>query len=187
MVKIDDVKLVDLIPENLKTDPMIYNLFSSMDELMNVRTAKIRKLGILTRDDWTDEETDELAYQFHVDYYDPNLPLEQKRQLVKQSISIHRRKGTPSAVEDLVTTIFGFGEVQEWYEYGDDPFYFQVVTDNPKATNEQALQFLAIVNSVKRESAHLRRVLLQETSSFIIYEGVSTHIGTIENSKVVNI
>lgn len=63
-----------------------------------------------------------------------------------------------------MTTIFGYGKVEEWWEYGDDPGYFQVVVSNPKATEEQAQQFIEVVESVKRKSAHLRRVVVLDSA-----------------------
>ena len=48
---------------------------------------------------------DHLAYQLHVDDYDSGLPIETKREMVKNSIDIHRHKGTPYAVEKAVQTI----------------------------------------------------------------------------------
>lgn len=186
MIDIYNAKAADLLPDNLKSDADFYNMMLALDHYSSVQLEKIKRLGLLQRDDWTDEETDELAWRFHVDYYDPTLPLEQKRDLVRKSISIHKRKGTASAVEDLVDAVFGYGVVEEWYSYGDDPGYFQVIVNNPAATNEQAAQFIALVDSVKRKSAHLRRVALIEYAKNTTYVGIAGNRAKIATLRQVN-
>lgn len=69
---------------------------------------------------------DHLAYQLHVDDYDSGLPIETKREMVKNSIDIHRHKGTPYAVEKAVQTIYSDSKTEEWFEYGGKPYYFKV-------------------------------------------------------------
>ncbi|MNW32452.1 Phage tail protein [compost metagenome] len=186
MIKLSELSLLDVLPDNLRTDKQVRDAAMALDVKMDELTAKIQRVNLFGRTDWTDEETDELAWQFHVDYYDPTLPLEQRRELVRQSIPLHRRKGTPSAVEDLVTTIFGYGKVEEWWEYGDDPGYFQVVVSNPKATEEQAQQFIEVVESVKRKSAHLRRVVVLDSAKGTHYYGVGTQQVDLINLRQVN-
>jgi hypothetical protein len=63
---------------------------------------------------------DILAWQFHVDFYDPTKDLEFRKQLVQLSIIWHKTKGTV----DLVNQVLGMfypgpppPYVQEWWEY----------------------------------------------------------------------
>lgn len=86
MIKLSELSLLDLLPDNLRTDKQVRDAAMALDVKMDELTAKIQKVNLFKRSDWTDEETDELAWQFHVDYYDPTLPLEQRRELVRQSI-----------------------------------------------------------------------------------------------------
>jgi len=61
---------------------------------------------------------DILAWQFHVDLYDPTKPLEFRRNLVQQSIIWHKTKGTVQLVNDVINTYWpGGGYIQEWYQY----------------------------------------------------------------------
>ena len=70
---------------------------------------------------------DELAWQFHVDYYDKSADIETKKRLVKQSIKIHRTKGTPQAVMDLMEAVFSSkSELIEWFDYNGDPYHFKI-------------------------------------------------------------
>ncbi|MCY7486426.1 phage tail protein I [Paenibacillus alvei] len=172
MINIQQVNLLDILPSNLKSDPNIVAAAQAINTELRAVTEDIRKLSIYDRfNEWTDEETDELAWQYHVDFYDPALPLEQKRELVKNAIPWHRRKGTPSAVEELISTLFGEGKVEEWWEYGGQPFCFQVVTSNPEVTQERAQEFYRAVESVKRLSAKLEQVILSQTEKLQLYHG----------------
>jgi len=61
---------------------------------------------------------DILAWQFHVDFYDPTAPLEFRRALVQNSIVWHRTKGTVQLVNDVINTYWpGGGYIQEWFKY----------------------------------------------------------------------
>lgn len=126
---------------------------------------------------WNDELADELAWQNHVDFYDPDFELEQKRALVQNAFRFHQKKGTNAAVEELIGILFGDGRVEDWYEYGGDPGYFQVVTDNPDVTTARASEFILALNSVKRLSARLERVAIEESSSGTLYFGAVVQVG----------
>jgi hypothetical protein len=59
-----------------------------------------------------------LAWQFHVDFYDPTRDLEFRKQLVQLSIVWHKTKGTVALVEQVINMFFpGGATLQEWFEY----------------------------------------------------------------------
>lgn len=178
MIDIYSIKLIDLLPSSIKSDPDIIAAAKSLDDVLLETTQAISKLSWWDRlDTLTDPEADEMAWQLHVDFYDPTFPIEQKRELVKNAIRFHRQKGTPAAVEELIRIIFGEGKVEEWWEYGGEPGYFQVQTNNPEVTQERAREFLRAVNSVKRLSAHLERVTLSQSERLDLYHAGATHTG----------
>ncbi|KGE20691.1 phage tail protein I [Paenibacillus wynnii] len=180
MINLQTVSLLDLLPQSIKNDPIMAAAAASIDAELQMTTAMIAKLDIFGRtEEWTDEETDELAWQYHVDYYDPDLSIEQKRLLVKNAIPFHRRKGTPSAVEDLISILFGEGKVEEWFEYGGDPHHFQVITNNSDVTNARAEEFIQAVDSVKRLSSVLDRVTISQVEDLNIYFGGALHMGEV--------
>ena len=100
------------------------------------------------------ELVDELAWQFHVDYYDKNADFEVKRNLVKQSIRIHQKKGTPQAVIDLLNTAFPTDTLLlEWFDYGGKPYHFKVVTSSLDDIDKDA--FIKALNTVKNARSYL--------------------------------
>ena len=70
-----------------------------------------------------------LAEQFHVTGNEGWLltgsKLEQ-RQLIKESIKIHRIKGTKAAVKNVLKALNLEGKIQEWFEYSGEPYHFRI-------------------------------------------------------------
>lgn len=104
---------------------------------------------------------DELAWQFHVDYYDKSADIETKKNLVKTSIKIHQKKGTPQGVIDLLKTAFPSGTVlSEWFNYGGKPYHFKITTSSLNTINID--KFLKALDSVKNERSYLDGIFLFE-------------------------
>lgn len=179
MIDLTRLSMLDMLPDNLKRDSSVRAAAQALDSQLQNLSEQIMKLPRFSRlDELDDEEADELAWQFHVDFYDPGLPIEQKRELVKNAIRFHRRKGTPAAVEELIAILFGTGAVEEWFEYGGEPGYFRVRTSDQTATSERAQEFIRAVDSVKRLSAWLETVILEETiQANDLFFGGTLHIG----------
>lgn len=82
----------------------------------------------------TEPELDLLAWQLHVDGYETARNPEQKRLMVLESIALHRKKGTPWAVERAVGILLErTAQVREWFEYGGRPYFFRVRFDVTEA------------------------------------------------------
>ncbi|WP_299144140.1 phage tail protein I [uncultured Tateyamaria sp.] len=67
-----------------------------------------------------------MAWAFSIDLWEHNWPEETQRQVVRNAISIHRRKGTKGAVEDALSDLGFWAEVIEWFQAGGDPHTFSV-------------------------------------------------------------
>lgn len=178
MIDIQSIKLIDLVPPNLRSDETVKAAAESIDKELMMINEHIPKLVLLYMIDHLDDEwVDELAWEYHVDFYDPTLPIEQKRELVKYAIPWHRRKGTPSAVEELIATVFGSGQVVEWFEYDGRPYRFKVVTSDPAATNERAQEFIKAINSVKNTRSWLDKVEISTSDNMNLRFAGILHVG----------
>ena len=84
-------------------------------------------LAIYTNIDQLDEALlDILAYDFKVDWYEFAAPVENKRQAIKECILVHKRKGTKYALEIALHSMFQDAKVEEWFEYGGQPYHFKL-------------------------------------------------------------
>lgn len=178
VIEIAGVKLIDLVSPNLREDPTIRAAAEALDGEIRKVSQLIPRVTIQANLDALPERwIDELAWQYHIDFYDPALPIEQKRQLVKNSLAWHRRKGTASAVRELIQEVFGDGEIKEWFEYGGEPGRFKVITSNAAVTAEEAAKFLAALDSVMRISAHLESIEITVSDTLQMYIALPLHIG----------
>ena len=121
--------LMDIMPENLLADKNIRNIANVIDKTLKGIYPKTATPAIISRIDQLDSDAiDSLAWQYNVDFYEPvGMNISTKRKLVRESIAWHRMKGTPAAVERLLSSSFGqSAKVSEWYEYGGEPYHFKV-------------------------------------------------------------
>lgn len=114
---------------------------------------------------------DELAWQFHCDYYDADDDIEYKKAVVKNSIKIHQTKGTPQAVIDLLEAAFPSNtQLYEWWQYGGEPYHFKILTSTLNGVNME--KFLKALNSVKNARSFCDGVqLFEKIESAIVSRG----------------
>lgn len=127
MISIHAVKLTDILPRNLAADKTVAALSAVVENALNDTTKRVSELVLYARIDELDEGTiDALAWQFHVDFYDVGVSLETKRKLVRSAIKDHKYKGTPWAVRSVVRSIRDDVKVEEWNQYGGNPYHFRL-------------------------------------------------------------
>jgi phage tail protein, P2 protein I family len=169
-----DVDFTQALPEPLKNDENILALGKTIAEQLKENIRLSRQNIIYPRIDELEESTlDILAHDLHIDWYDPDSPPEVKREIIKDSVRVHKRMGTKYAVESVVAAYFGGGEVREWYEYGGEPHHFKVISSNPSLTDERAKEFFRILDIVKRKSSWLDTILITLTGESSLFLGIA--------------
>lgn len=172
----DDYRIADRLPESLSSDN-IRELAETIDAKMGELNRMSELVSIYPRiDKLSSNLVDALAVQFHVDYYDKGLPLDTRRSLVKNSMRWHLRKGTKGVVQEMVQTIFASGVVQEWYEYGGDPYYFRVELMTPMRIIPDNLNLLVkLINLVKNVRSWLDELDFKRETTALQYVGGAIH------------
>lgn len=106
------------LPPVLRNDRRMMALGQVVAEELSDRMSEIEKAAIYPRIDELDEALlDILAYDFKVDWYGYDYPLETKRALLKSSFYIHRHLGTKGAVEAAIQSVYPKSIVEEWFDY----------------------------------------------------------------------
>ncbi|MCP4163631.1 MAG: phage tail protein I [Deltaproteobacteria bacterium] len=195
--KLEDINFVDILPESISKDETIGAAAKSLDSILveskngelTFDPGELRKTNdsidnilIYSRiDELSAEFLAHLAWQFKTPYWDDSLPLEEKRKVIKQSIAWHKRRGTPSAVKDVISTVLGTGELIEWWnypstdkDYPGDPFHFKVSTEGVVGEDSYSTFFDGI-ESVKNQRSVLDSVITKKTKQEDIYVGVAMH------------
>jgi phage tail P2-like protein len=124
-----ELALAEILPGSISGDRQVDAGARALDPELRRVTIDTREALILSRlDELPEPVIDLLAWQYHVDFYEPEaLPLERKRALVRGSIAWHRRKGTLWAVRRILSDL-GLDDVRirEWWQLGSDPHTFAI-------------------------------------------------------------
>ena len=112
-----------------------------------------------------------LAIQMHCDFYDDTLPLAVRRNLVKNSIAWHRIKGTPAAVEQMIQTVYQTGVVEEWFDYGGEPFFFKVNLGDSQITTQKIKNLIKMINASKNVRSWLEVLRFSKSIDITRYLG----------------
>lgn len=161
----------DCLPEALKKDPKMVALANATAATLLDTSGIMDTVLIYSRfDELPEELVDILAYDMHVDWYDYNYPLEAKRDLVKNSVKVHKKMGTKYAIETALGSLFPESEVEEWFQYEGEPGHFHIILDvtNQKITADYAA-IIRAVKMYKRLSAHMDELTYQGQVHGVIY------------------
>lgn len=134
-----------ILPESI-ADEKISAAAQALDEQLKLLSAAIEETLHLPRlDKLTGDILDLLANQFHVDFFDAvNLSDQTKKNLIRQSIALHRRYGTVWSVEQIVNEFFNAAQVKE---VGD--FRFRIWSKGYSATPAEEPMFWQMLNHAK--------------------------------------
>ena len=172
-MRLTDVDLMRLLPQFTRDDRNAQAFaYAIQSEIIKVSMA-VEHSRIYTRiDSLTDEILDELAWQFNIAEYRTDYDISVKRNLIKGCMVLHYRRGTVSAVEKVVKTIFGEdSNLEEWFDYGGRPYHFKVRTSNIKATDEMIQDLTRIVKETQNVRSHLEAVIIETIQSMNLHVG----------------
>lgn len=187
MIKFKDGQLTDILPMAMKQDIETQCISYALQQ----QTKKIMQLADKTRtvaviDELPENILDVLAVELRTPYYQEGMDIDTKRSIIKKTLLWHTKAGTPSAVEELITIVFGDGGVVEWFDYDEPPYTpgtFDIVT-NARLTEEIADYFLSIIQRVKNTRSHIRRVLIERNMDMT--EHVASGMVSQPNVNVLN-
>ncbi len=172
MISYYDGQITDILPGNITKKPEVKALSYALQQACRLLYRYSRRLYIYTNlDEQPEEVIDLLASELRTQYYRSTLDLDTKRRLVKNTLIWYMSAGTPEAVEELVAVVFGEGEVKEWYEYADKPYYFKIAT-NAILTPEMNDFFSIMIRRVKNTRSHLRAIDIHRTIEQELFAGV---------------
>lgn len=175
-----DTKSIDLLAlqtRMMQGDVAVKGMSAALNPQFIQVAEQILNALIYTRiDDLPESALDILAWQFNVDWYEPESDIEAKREAINDALIIKKTQGTPAAVQRVIEIYFGDGDVEEWFDYGGEPGYFRIVTSNPRATGDQAALLIRAVDSVKNLRSRLEIVIITVIENMTIYHGHVLHV-----------
>lgn len=155
------VNFADYLPEPLKQDSKMKALAAAVTEQMLCVSAEIDNVLIYSRiNELPEELIDILAFDMHVDWNDYSYPLEVKRDILKDSVKVHKKLGTKYAIEKALGTVYPYTKIEEWFNYGGKPFYFRIRLDGDYNSVINIADILQKMLIYKRASAHLETICI---------------------------
>ena len=171
-MKLSELDLMEFLPAWMRTDENAKALAYAVEHQLQRLISQFKSLVIYASiDTQSDAILDELGWQFNIPEYSSSLPLETKRKLVQSAILTHKQRGTVAAVERVVTDIFGDGYVEEWFQYGGEPYHFRVHTSNVSAGDQEAAYFESVVGSTQNVRSYLESVIVESVPQMALSVG----------------
>ncbi|MGL4566909.1 MAG: phage tail protein [Fusobacteriaceae bacterium] len=161
-------EFLKIMPENLKkyknlrasAETMVQffeeKIFSELDKLYiykNMRMVNGRTL-------------DELAWQWNVEFYSPELPKTKKIEMIRKSYFHYSKKGTIGVLESSLQTLIGDARISEFQEYNGTPYTFRLISGENIPNNSKLDEIKKIVATYKNVRSTLDGIIfLKEDNS----------------------
>lgn len=160
MIKFTEGGLIDIWPEK---DPEIQALSYALQQQFKKLKSYADKTQCYSDVDDLDEEIlDYFAVEMRSMYYEQNLEIERKREIVKNTLKWYTYAGVPATVAEMVGVVFGAGKIVEWFNYDEPPFTpgtFDIIT-SARLTPDIIEQLNAMIRKSKNVRSHIRKVTI---------------------------
>lgn len=160
-------------PIALQKDPSATALGDVTADALAQRPEEIKRIAIYPLiDELPEDLLDILAYDFKVDWYDYEYPINTKRALIKGNVLAHKRQGTVYATRSVLDSLYPKSAMEEWFTYGGEPGYFRLNVNVSDSAKDGAVVVYSTeeierrISTVKRLSAHLEGV------SYMVRRGI---------------
>lgn len=151
-----------LLPYSLSQDPVLVAMFEALViQLKEAYDEADLLYDLVNIDKLPEPLLDVIAYEKHVDFYDNQLTFEQKLELIKSSISWHRKKGTRWAVERVVSIVYPNANVYEWFEYDGHKYRFKIEVDEPFIASKDMKRLRELVEATKNKRSWLEYIAIK--------------------------
>jgi phage tail P2-like protein len=137
-----------LVPKFILDDRNGYAMAKAIEVIL-VRMAETVQEGmdtVLKVDTMPEWRLDEMAWELGC-LYDYTAEVEEKRRWVRDSMPLFAAYGTPQAIYNYLQGVFSAISVEEFWQYGGDPYHFRVTVEGTWNAQKQAWMQTAIVNT----------------------------------------
>ena len=145
MADITNVKLIDLIPTSLKSDPDVLASVEAIDGELSAVSALCEVPAIRSRiNELSSQTLDHLAWQVDSKIWRDSWPLSLKQSVINTVIVQKSKKGTLSAVKKALASLGSQAVVKEWFQYTPEktPHTFDITISLNNAGEQPDSEFL---------------------------------------------
>lgn len=178
MISLRQSRFTDILPENLASQVEVQALAYAVGNQIAQLVPLADGVRVYAAVDTMDHAVlDYLAVELRIEGYRQSQSLEVKRRLVKQAMAVTAKLGTAGAVRQTTEAIYDYAQVQEWFEYGGEPYHFRLLMGGVGASVEEINQFSQSIERVKNVRSVLESIVFREQSTSTIYTGIAARQG----------
>jgi phage tail P2-like protein len=160
----------ELTPSSIEELQYLVDTFDVSFE--NIQNQIINALILPRIDEITDENLlDLIAWQLHIEGYELATTIEQKQNMIKNAFILHKYKGTPYAIKQVFESLGITAELQEWFQYGGNPYMFKILLDTVISDEETYIELIKLINEYKNVRSWLDSIGVHREYQNNIYVG----------------
>lgn len=137
-----------LVPEFLRNDKNGYAIAKAIEAGLKHFLARAKEgLACLQDVDSMPEwRLDEMAWELGC-LYDYQADIEAKRRWIREATPMFYAYGTPKAIYNFLEGFFDRVELEEWWQYGGEPYHFRVTVSGDWTTDNEEWMRKAIAQA----------------------------------------
>lgn len=174
MIKsLKDARITDGLPRILVKQPWVRALSEAMGMVHEMTMTFADQSQIYTGIDYAAEDVlDALAVSWKIDWYDTGYSIEQKRRIIKTSLTVRRTMGTVAAVKAQTEAIYPGTTLEEWFQYDGEPGTFRLHVDVTTTSEEYPLEIASNEEIERRMVTAKRFSATMESMSYQVAHGI---------------
>lgn len=186
MISLYDSSITDILPKEIGSKPEVQALGYAINRAIQRLMDYCKNTSVYASIDTLPEQVlDLLAIELNTPYYKDSMDIEVKRNMIKNTFVWYLKAGTAASVVESVNVVFGGGEIEEWFEYGGEPYHFKVYTNTLNSTDEMIQQLNDIVSTMQNVRSYLDAVVVEVMQVFPLYHGCAVEV--IADSTTIGI
>lgn len=108
-----------------------------------------------------------------------------RRSIIKGSFDAHRHKGTLYGVRRAIESVGLNCTIQEWWQYGGDPYHFRITLD--VFSSEVSAENLALLDGYIQEYKNVRSVLDPIEINLAVASEVPVLACSLQSSEIITV
>lgn len=169
MIKLKDAELISLLPPCIKNNADVQAIsYAYRMAMKNIFQYSRWVMLYANIDEIPDRILDLLALEIRAQYYEESMKTEVKRDIIRKTIAWYVMGGTVYAVEEMTRTVFGEGNVVEWYQFGGAPGEFYIETSE-EFSPDTVRRFNEVIDKVKNKRSRLKKVVVNRKNRQNLY------------------
>ncbi len=148
MTNRSDVALIEILPANITRDPQVESMAQAIQPELDAVKDAMPLLEIYGSIDVLPEPILRMLAVEHRVYqseWELAETIQDKRELIKNSFDLNKKRGTKFSIERVFTLLNINAVINEWFEYGGEPYSFKIEVDVSTGVTEETIEKLTIL------------------------------------------